>query len=265
MPPVDSIVAEIAREHVAHVPFPLSHAELSDAAEKYMAFLDLPDEVKQSFSVKGGFEHNYGVLGYKDRRNELGMDKKEFFHYHPGIEEYFSDNPHRTKPAVHSFIEAARALDAAAASTLRTLLGVLSQKYPRAQDEYFSGNNRRTLLRFLKYDVAGKGNFLAKAHYDSGGCTLALAESAPGLRVGTVSEDLKPVSHTDHTALFMPGLYFHEVTDTTFHPVWHDVIQTEENTHSETTARWAIVFFADGESQKERPSREEVYTPRKFF
>lgn len=265
MPPVDSILSEIQRDHIAHVPFPLSHEELRGAAEKYMAFLTLADEAKQSFSLQGGFEHNYGLLGYKDRRIEEGMDRKEFFHYHPSIEKYFSDNPHTHEPAFQSFIEAARTIDAAAAETLHTFLGVLSEKYPDIQKEYFPGNHRRTILRFLKYDIAGKGNFLARGHYDSGGCTLALAESAPGLRVGTVTEDLTPVTHTDHTALFMPGLCFYTVTDTTFHPVWHDVVQASEDTHSDTTARWAIVFFADGESQKERPSHDEVFTPRKFF
>lgn len=265
MPPVDSILDEVRRDHIAHIPFPISHSELCEAAEKYMAFLTLSDEIKGSFSLQGGFEHNYGLLGYKDRRTETGMDRKEFFHYHPSIEKYFSDSRYATSPVFLSFIEAARQIDAAAADTLHSLLGVMSERYPNIQREYFPGEHRRTILRFLKYDIAGKGNFLARAHYDSGGCTLALAESAPGLRVGTAADDLTPVTHADHVALFMPGLCFHTVTDQTFHPVWHDVVQASENTHSDTTARWAIVFFADGESQKERPSHDEVFTPKKFF
>jgi hypothetical protein len=73
------------------------------------------------------------------------------------------------------------------------------------------------------------------------------------------------VVHKDKTALFMPALRLHNVTDERFHPVWHDVVQSSTDTYSGETARWAIVFFADGESQTARPSTEEIFTSRTFF
>ena len=260
-----AILEEIATKHFASVPFSLSHQDLSAAAEAYMRFLTLPDSVKQSFSLKAGVEHNFGIIGYKDRRQEEGRDRKEFFHYHPHLELYFETHPHRALSEVQEFFKAAREVDRAAAGALRGVLEELSNEFPHLIEEYFPSGQRRTLLRFLKYDVAGTGAHLAQGHYDSGGCTLALAESAPGLRLGTCAEDLQPVVHQDHTALFMPALRLHTVTDERFHPVWHDVVQASADTYSDTTARWAIVFFADGASQKTRPTPDEIFTPRTFF
>jgi isopenicillin N synthase-like dioxygenase len=262
---MDSFIKNITEKHYAPVAFPLSHEELNNAADTFLEFLTLPDVIKNSFSMKGGFEHNYGVIGYKDRRQEEGSDKKEFFHYHPSLDTYFESNPDKDMPEVEAFLKAARAIDAAAARVLKETLTMLEPEFPNIVSEYFPGTHRRTILRFLKYDVAGKGKHLAKGHYDSGGCTLALAESAPGLRIGTYEEDLQPVVHADKTALFMPGLRFYTQTDQRFHPAWHDVVQASEDTLNESTARWAIVFFADGESQKDRPTTEEIFTPKKFF
>lgn len=260
-----SIINQVEEQHFARVSFPLSYKELSHAADTYFSFLSLPQEIKDSFGKTAGHEHNYGLTGYKRRSKDGGYDEKEFFHYHPSVENYIEENPHKNVPEVKLFLDQARRVDEAATETLHTVLKEISNEFPNILNEYFPEHEaRRTLVRFLKYSIAGKGNFLARAHYDAGGCTLALAESAPGLRLGSTADNLTAVEHVEHTALFMPALYFNVVTDDRFLPVWHDVVQTSENTFSNEAARWAIVFFADGVSQKERPSSEEVFTPRNY-
>jgi len=264
----DELIGEMHEKHYAQIPFPLSHRNLEKAADVFLSFLQLPDGIKDSLTLSAGQEHNYGIVGYKRRSKQgsRGEDSKEFFHYHPKFEEYFKDNPNQSLPEIKSLLEVARQIDTAATEVLRDLLSILSVKFPGVMREYFSENTpRRTILRFLKYDVTKKGNLLARGHYDSGGCTLALAESSPGLRLGTTDKDLKPITHKRNAALFMPALYFHTVTSKVFHPVWHDVLQVSEDTLSDTAARWAIVFFADGISQKTRPTDGETYTPRQFF
>jgi hypothetical protein len=126
----------------------------------------------------------------------------------------------------------------------------LNEHHPGIYQKIFSANADRLLcLRFVKYDPAGKGGFLAKAHYDSGSCALALAESSPGLRVGKNNQTLKEIVRHGNTGIFMPAFTFaKDIGSEDFSPAWHDVVQ--KNNLSETVARWAIILFADTNAER---------------
>lgn len=257
---------EIRERAYIQVTLFLEANKLKEAAESYLAFLTLPFETKQSFKIQSNLGGKPTSLGYIRRTKKSSVDNKEFFHYNPLAEKSFTENPNYLLSEVSSFLTMARLVNQAATTTLKNILSIISEKYPEVSKEYsLNSLSERTILRFLKYDVEGAGNFLAHGHYDAGGCTLALAESAPGLRLGRTDKDLVQVKHEPGAAIFMPALYFHTVTDHLFHPVWHDVVQLSEDTLSDSVARWSIVFFADGISQKNRPTDEEVYKPREFF
>ncbi len=257
---------EIRKKSYIQVPLSLEASKLKEAAESYLAFLALPFDTKQSFSTQNNLGGRLTSLGYIRRTKKSSVDNKEFFHYNHAAEKFFTEGPNYHLPEAAKFLTMARLINQAATETLHTTLSIISEKYPEVSIEYSLGNlPERTILRFLKYDVEGTGNFLAHGHYDAGGCTLALAESAPGLRLGRTDKDLVQVTHEPGAAIFMPALYFHTVTDHLFHPVWHDVIQLSEDTLSDSVARWSIVFFANGISEKNRPTDEEVYRPREFF
>lgn len=84
--------------------------------------------------------------------------------------------------------------------------------------------------------------------------TLALAESAPGLRIGSVPQDLTPIDHHDGQAVFFLGGNFQAVLgDTDLKPGWHDVVQQGEASPHQSYARWAIVAFIDGHAAEGAP------------
>lgn len=261
------LAAEIGRRHIVEVPFPLSHSNLAEAAESFLHFLTLPQETKNTFTPQHPPARSYGVPGYRLRRRGVdeARDNKEFFHYHPAYEEHLKKIGASSIPEAASFLLHAREINAAATATLKSIIEILEPQFPGLLKEYFSDDGAEadnTILRFLKYDPEGEGSFLAAAHYDVGGCTLALAESAPGLRVGLGPDTLYPIVHRSGAAFFMPALDLAEMTDQRFKPVWHDVVQLSDDVHSATTARWAIVFFANAFSRKERPSMEKSRTPQ---
>ncbi len=246
------------------VPFALSYEDLQEAAGAFLDFLKLPRATKESLWIRCGLENEGDEFGYRRREYLEGGDNKEFFHYHPQFDVEMKDREAYALPETQRFLDHARKVDVAAAETLHATLSEFSNEFPNLIDEYFPPSGRKTFVRFLKYDIAGQGNFLAKGHYDKGGCSLAIAESAPGLRLGRTDKDLALAPHADRTVLFMPALRLRTVTDSRFHPVWHDVVQVSNDTLSQDAARWAIVFFADGVSQI-RPNPSEVYTPREFI
>ena len=88
---------------------------------------------------------------------------------------------------------------------------------------------------------------------------MALAESAPGLRIGKDSESLRLVQRKDRLAIFMPGIHFPNLTNGDFVPAWHDAVSQDGDTSSE--ARWAIVFFANAYRLR-LPTFEEAHTPK---
>lgn len=129
--------------------------------------------------------------------------------------------------------------------------------------EFFLPPDREPLilLRLLAYERMEPGDFLAKGHYDRGACTLAIAESAPGLRIGKAPEDLKEVTREPGTVLFFPGLILQESTGPELAPSWHDVIQKEEHVLNDKTARWAIVGFLGAWNQRNL-SWQETHDPK---
>jgi len=239
---------EILEKNYAQIPFPVSYNELSQAAEHFFDFLTLSDETKQKFSLSIDPYDNESVVGYIRKHVKMNEfdDDKEYFHYNRYAEEGFENLTKDGDPRVTAFFASAKKIYEEGEYVMDFVLREFSKEFPDLYQSFMPEDRHpHFYLRFLKYDVTGKGKFLAKGHYDYGGCTLALAESAPGLRIGNNNSDLKEVVHKDGHAIFMPGLLFPWVVSEEFHPAWHDVVQKSSHTYSEDAARWAIVFFAD--------------------
>ncbi len=258
----------LERDAYVSVAFPLSREEFVAAAETFFEFLTLPQETKNAvFFLRDqndpqGTEVGYvRQVGAKDE--EYGYkDFKEYFHYHPDAEVRFADVAAK-EPKLRAFMDAAGKIFGHAEEAVQGILTELDAEFPGLKGSFVSPTlPLARALRFLKYDAAGKGKFLARAHYDRGGCTLALAESAPGLRIGKDDASLTEVVHKDGTALFMPGFHFPEMTDGRIPAAWHDVVQASEDTISEDTARWAIVYFVNAYGRR-LPTSAEVHAPKK--
>jgi len=248
-------------------PFPLSRADLSGAAETFFEFLTLPEETKNAlFFVRNPEDPRGSDVGYMrtqgEKDEEYGhYDHKEFFHYHPEFREQFNEAILQ-EPKLKALTDAAHTIFEHAEESVCSVLSELDATFPGLYTSFVDpARPLDRALRFLKYDAQGKGKFLARAHYDRGGCTLALAESAPGLRIGTNDATLTEVVHQDQTAIFMPGFHFPDLTGGEIPAAWHDVIQSSEDTLSEDAARWAIVYFVHA-YDRTAPTSEQVHAPR---
>lgn len=267
MPETEAIVKELAEKAYVAVPFALSRGELASGAEAFFKFLELPQEYKESlFFLRDPGDPKGTEVGYVRTKGEKdeeygSKDFKEYFHYHPDAKVRFADVATQ-EPVLATFMEVAGTIFDRGEETTRAILTQLDAEFPGMYDS-FAGADKplERALRFLKYDATGKGKFLARAHFDRGGCTLALAESAPGLRVGKDDASLTEVIHKDKTALFMPGFHFPEMTGGKIPAAWHDVIQASEDTISMDAARWAIVYFINAPGRY-RPTSAQVHSPK---
>ena len=257
---LDKIRQEIKEKTHAEVPFPMTQSELKVAANNFISFLGLPQELKEKFDYSVDPNDRGSRVGYRIKKQKGGdLDDKEYFHYHLSAEKEFKELFELKNPVIDMFINSARMIFKNASSVLEDILKEFDEEFPGIHEKYFPKDQYpKFYLRFLKYNAKEGKKHLAAANYDRGGCTLALAESGPGLRIGRTETELHEVSHTDGKALFMPGLLFQELTSDEFPPAWHDVIQKSEDAYSGDASRWAIVFFADAIGQR-MPTFEETH------
>lgn len=259
----DTFVRDIEKQQYTEIKFSLSQEKLRRAALAFLNFLTLPQDFKDSLYRPHPVDPRDSGIGYVRKEKKAGLsDGKEYVHYLPVAEEYFKEALHSGEDKLTEFFNAARSIHKEAITLMEEVVTLLSIEFPELHKRFFPDEyaNPRTPLRFLKYDTQGKGEFLARGHYDIAGCTLALAESAPGLRIGKDTSSLKPVLRKEGGAIFMPALNFPKLTDERFIPAWHDVVQHSEETLSEETARWAIVMFL-APKDLPAPSFEDVHKP----
>jgi len=240
------ILTEVQKQSYAVFPFPLPWEELKQAADAFLDFLEVPGKEKMTMILLENDPASH--LGYAHRNKSKGnFENKEFFVYHPKLEKHFD----LEDPKVRNFITQARKVYDAAKSTLKQMFTILSHEEPNFVNHFFQeGKTHRLYLRFNKYDEEKIGERIAKGHYDRGGAALALAESAPGLRIGSLNAPVEIQHHEGH-CLFMPGLTLNEfTTKIKFPKAWHDVIQKEDKPYRPGVGRWSIVFFVDPIQQR---------------
>lgn len=263
MPPsYPDLREQILSQHFARIPFVIDENQLRDLIQKMMAFFALPEEVKKRFSYQLNPNGRGNEIGYWTRSRAAGnQDNRGYFQYNDYGDERFRAEG-QDCPELIAFMDAIRPLYLQAEAALKEVLRAFDLEFPGIYNWIFPADRKPFLfLRLLAYEYMDTGDFLASGHYDRGTCTLAIAESAPGLRIGATPEDVHEVSHDRQSALFFPALTFHDKTASEFVPSWHDVIQKQEHGFNQTTARWAIVLFADSSEQR-NISWDEAHTPQ---
>jgi hypothetical protein len=263
MPSFAELERQIYAQAHAVVPLPMTHAEFRRAIGIFIDFLKLPMPVKEALYFKVRPDDRGSEVGYKRyRRDEGQTDNREYFHYHRLAEKRFGE-PRAQVRELDELLRSMKAIYGSALRKLEEIIRTFDGRFPGIHEKFFATDRPGNFyLRFVKYDRARPGEFLAKGHYDRGSCTLALAESAPGLRMGTNDTDLREVVHREGEALFMPGLKFSQVTSEEFAPTWHDVLQKGDDAFNEEIARWAIVLFADP-ADMPIVTFDEAHTPRR--
>ena len=265
MPEKETILSSLAERTYAAVPFPMSHAEISSAVGKFFEYLSLPQDYKDAMLGKRPTDvvSDMGYIRTKGEKDVIGKkDFKEYFHYHPDAEEKWQQEA-TSEPRVRAFFDAAAEVYMHADTTGKEVLRTLDAEFPGLYDAFFpSDRPMERILRFLKYDNEREGDFLARGHYDRGGATLALAESAPGLRIGKDEASLSPIVHQDRTAIFFPALHFNTLSGGRIPPAWHDVVQASKDVVSADAARWAVVYFMNAPALP-FPTSEETHVVMK--
>ncbi len=230
----------IAQKGYMQIPFAGSPELILEAIERFFTFLELPVERKLPFgwlyqltADERGCESGYRLRTATDGKH----DNKEYFHYNPDVHRLILERPD-APPELLTFLEAAEKIYAEAAKTMEPVIEALSIFPPRIDLTSPAG-----ALRFLKYDQAEPGEFLARGHYDRNLSSLAIAESAPGLRIGQNPEQLEEVHHEPGKAILFPSLILEEQSHGEIKASWHDVVQKSEDGYRPGVARWAIVLF----------------------
>lgn len=263
----EKILLDLERQNFVEIPFPLSKEELDKAAQYFLEFLALPQDLKDKFTVMADPSDRGSDAGYVRRKKEKGYDHKEFFNYRKITEKLLGAviKENADNPKVKKFLESSRKIYTEATKVLEEIIKVIDGRLPGLYKKVFLQNPDRWLcLRFVKYDPVKIGEPLAKTHYDAGSCTLAIAESAPGLRIGKDSETLQEAVRHGNTALFFPAYTFPSDTNSSkFFPGWHDVIQKSGAQFNKNVARWAIVFFANTQPTSAVPFID-THTPRVY-
>jgi isopenicillin N synthase-like dioxygenase len=260
----EDIEKQICETGSFQVDFPLSNKEINEAAESYLYFLSLPQNIKNKFSFK--------MLDPKDRGSKVGYilekrkngwtDNKESLYYKPIFHDLFCQEIQFSKPQIQRCFEKIRDVYMAGELVMNQVLRAIDYSKSGLWDMFCKdGEFPLYKIRFLKYDNTQDGDFLAKAHYDRGSCTLAIAESGPGLRMGKNDTNLAAIFHENKKAIWFPGIRGKELFGEDFHPQWHDVIQRSDDNVNKDVARWAIVFFVSYPGNRGEISYEECHTP----
>jgi len=252
---MNDVYADLKQQFYAQVPWPLKSAVLNEAIKAFFNFLDLPLDIKNHIDYSIAPLHRRGSIGYKRRESDehIYNDNKDFFHYHPSIFERYPDFI-KSQPVIEEFLNQAKPIWEQAYQTFYSILSKFEADFPKLCDKVFNIKDVHMALRFLKYDWQNSGHYLAKPHFDAGSFTLAIAESTPGLRIGSKPDDLKLVSHSDEHAIFMLSSNFKKVIATEeLHAGWHDVIQLDKSLIGQPFARWAVVAFLEVANVEAQP------------
>lgn len=274
---MENITNEILENQFIKIPINISQKELHEAAELFLEFLKQSDEEKERFKVyipyknKKGEIINYGrgdvanegsrFRGFKKKlKTEGEKDNKQYFHYCWDADKEIDKTLENSTEISKKFIESARNIYKKAQEKTKEILIEIDKDFPGVYDMVFNKENLASgTLRFLSYYSDKEGDFIAKRHYDKGFTTLALAESHPGLEVGTNDNDMIEVEHTNDQAIFFPSYMISKFTKGKIKPTWHGVTQKKREVEEEVSSRWAIVFFSEPKSLDEAISWDELH------
>lgn len=254
----DTVLQCLQNQSYVQVPFSISSHVLQQAIDAFFKFLEEPSHIKNHIDFTVAPQHRRGDVGFKHREasDHIYNDSKDFFHFHPALLARYADFLIEN-PIVNDFVLKAKPIWDRVHDTIYTIFQTFEKRFPGTVDKVYATENKHILLRFLKYDWQTSGKYLAKPHFDAGSCTLAIAESCAGLRIGKSPGTLKLVEHKENHAIFMLSSNFKQLMDTDeLSAGWHDVIQLDDTLIGKPFARWAIVAFIEAHGVKALPRTE---------
>lgn len=254
---------QLQNQFYASISFPLDPLSIEKVMSAFFKFLEEPNYVKNHIDFTVSPLHRRGDVGFKHRdpNDHMYNDSKDFFHFHPAIFDKYPDFLHQ-HPIVNDFMLKAKPIWDLVYKAMSEILHYFESQNPGISSKIFDAEMSHILLRFLRYNWEESGKYLAKPHFDAGSFTLGIAESGPGLRIGSHPENLKLVEHKENQAIFMISSNFRKIMNNEdLLPGWHDVIQLDESYIGKPYARWAIVAFIEADGVEALPRSET----RKYY
>lgn len=240
---VDTLLLDWSRDGFTRVRREEPHGRYAAAADAFAAFAPhITGERKENIRrrIESGRPSQPGFIGYSDffpKTPEEGVDRV-FFHYHPAVRETFGTELTGI-PGAEKFLDSAEPLWRSALSSAEDVVRSLETRYPGLYGRFFpKGIPPAFVIRFVVYAPGGDTGCLQKPHYDRCPITLALAESAPGLRVKNSDGQMTSVSRKHDEAVVMTGPWMRNL-DPDFPLSWHDAAAVSGRGTNE--ARWVAV------------------------
>lgn len=260
-PSFQEIKNQLQEKTFAEIPLSLKKETIDEAVKSFMDFLALPQEIKKTYLYRILPQDRGSEVGYNFRERKLGnTDDREYVHYHEDAEKGFTE-ARKQQPELDALLTAMKPIYRESLKVAKKVIAEFEHEFPGISNKFFPEQvPPKCYLRLVAYNRHEPGDFLAIGHYDRGSYTLALAESSPGLRIGTSPEKVTPVTHKPEQAFFFPGIRFSEVTNNTYVAGWHDVIQKASDAFSDKYTRWALVLFIDSQEMT-YVTWEQAHTP----
>lgn len=243
----DGVIDSWKKKGFAEVPIGLTSETIVRAMDAFMNFIQLPEDQLQAIQLTHpGTDRVIIGTGIREAKKDSDAEDKIYFHYHPDVLEQFEKEIIAAGPEAEAFLKEAHHIWEAVTAYVHDFIeNTLSKAYPDKKFIQEGATHPQVTLRFLAYRDTGEGEYLAKAHVDRGGMTLAVAESAPGLWLQQPDGNEYHAEHKEGVALLFPGFGFNEQIDPDIPPTRHGVRQASNERYSETCARWALVVFID--------------------
>lgn len=207
-------------------------SHISHVIRGWNTFLNSDEKTGWTFDVEGDGDPDDGYI----RRSGDEHDFKHFFHYRPRLWPLLDERGIDLTPERALWLESCDGLYQACEEMLYTVLAAIDAEFPGFQLEQSAREHGVHGLRLLRYDTANeRGGVIAKPHRDKSLMTIHVADSHPGLRLGSKGHLHRP--RPNEVCLF-PGKKAGPATNHRLSALEHCV--TDECPGEE---RWSIVFF----------------------
>ncbi len=199
----------------ASLPFELPEGSMQKAGDSFLKFLDSSQDTKDSYVVpiaRGANKCN--EIGYKSYTTYDSMTTRmEWFQYNEHLLERLKEQNNDASDASEMLNGISEVYDHAC-SMFKGMIDAFEPDIPEIRGKFYTNSSDTypyySAVRFIKYGIGSeqtKQDYLGfSPHFDSGGCTMPLNESGPGLKIGRSLETMRPAVRDKDTAVFFPGL-----------------------------------------------------------
>ena len=277
------IEKQLTEKNYADVDFRADNRDISNALDAFDEFIHADiDFLKNAgdYAIKGFSNGNFGyfrrIAGSDENGRSKSADSKHEYHFGSKTRQRLESSIYRSVPLeIRNFCDNAENIYWKAVESLRYALLAMYEEhdswrpYPHnLMPEFLDKNDDLNLhLRFVGYENPGDNVPIAGGHFDRSVFTLALAETHPGLQIGTNPDgsDLKDIAHEEGKAKFFAGKgwekmpYYFRIGYEYITPAYHQVKNIGEYAvNSSGIARHAIVMFANPLEHNTDPSPSET-------